>query len=87
MNRPYVICHMLATIDGKTEGEFFSLPECRSAAEEYGNIRNYYKPERLRENAAAAEVSLTPDEVKAIDSALDGMEMSDVFGGSKIAKK
>lgn len=43
MNRPYVICHMLATIDGKTEGEFFSLPECRSAAEEYGNIRNYYK--------------------------------------------
>lgn len=86
MNRPYVICHMLVTIDGKTEGEFFSLSECRSAAEEYGNIRNYYKPERLRENAAAAEVSLTPDEVKAI-SALDGMEMSDVFGGSKIAKK
>lgn len=43
MNRPYVICHMLATIDGKTEGEFFSLPECGSAAEEYGNIRNYYK--------------------------------------------
>lgn len=34
---------MLATIDGKTEGEFFSLPECGSAAEEYGNIRNYYK--------------------------------------------
>lgn len=43
MNRPYVICHMLTTIDGKTEGEFFSLPECVSAAEEYGNIRNYYK--------------------------------------------
>lgn len=43
MNRPYVICHMLATIDGKTEGEFFSLPECRDAAVEYGNIRNFYK--------------------------------------------
>lgn len=42
MNRPYVVCHMLATLDGKTEGEFFSLPECGSAAEEYGNIRNYY---------------------------------------------
>ncbi len=34
---------MLATIDGKTEGEFFSLPECGSAAEEYGNIRDFYK--------------------------------------------
>lgn len=45
------------------------------------------KPQRLRENVAAAEVFLTPDEVKAIDSALDGMEMSEVFGGSKIVKK
>lgn len=45
------------------------------------------KPQRLRENAAAAEVFLTPDEVRAIDSALDGMEMSEVFGGSKIVKK
>ena len=43
MNRPYVICHMLASLDGKTEGEFFSLPECRDAAAEYGNIRNFYK--------------------------------------------
>lgn len=45
------------------------------------------KPERLRENAAAADVLLTPDEVKAIDSALDDMEMSEVFGGSEIVKK
>lgn len=44
------------------------------------------KSERLRENAAAVDVFLTPDEVKAIDSALDGMEMSEVFGGSKIVK-
>lgn len=43
MNRPYVICHMLATIDGKTKGKFFSLPQCGSAAAEYGNIRNFYK--------------------------------------------
>ncbi|MCM1060186.1 MAG: dihydrofolate reductase family protein [Eubacterium sp.] len=42
MNRPFVVCHMLATVDGKTEGEFFSLPECVSAAAEYGNIRNFY---------------------------------------------
>lgn len=45
------------------------------------------KPERLRENASAAEVFLAPDEVRAIDSALDGMEMSEVFGGSRIVKK
>lgn len=45
------------------------------------------KPERLRENAAAADVLLTSDEVNAIDSALDGMEMSEVFGGSSIVKQ
>lgn len=43
--------------------------------------------ERLRENAAAADIFLTPDEVNSIDSALDGMEMSEVFGGSKIVEK
>lgn len=40
--------------------------------------------ERLRENAGAVEVELTESEVATIDQALDGMEMSQVFGGSKI---
>lgn len=45
------------------------------------------KLERMAENAAAADIVLTSDEVKTIDSALDGMEMSEVFGGSKIVRK
>lgn len=44
-------------------------------------------PERLKENADASEVMLTAQEVEALDNALNGMEMSDVFGGSKIVKK
>ena len=40
--------------------------------------------ERIRENADAADIILTADEVKALDDALDAMEMSDVFGGSKV---
>lgn len=39
---------------------------------------------RLKENIGAADVSFSTDEVAAIDKALDGMEMSGVFGGSKI---
>lgn len=39
---------------------------------------------RLAENAGAAEVHLSAEEVAAIDSALDTMEMSPVFGGSRI---
>lgn len=42
------------------------------------------KAERMRENADAADIILTADEVKTLDDALDEMEMSDVFGGSKV---
>lgn len=41
-------------------------------------------PERLRENAGAADVMLSHEEVMAIDEALDGVEMSQVFGGTEI---
>ncbi len=39
---------------------------------------------RLKENAGAADIKLTPEEVEAIDHRLDSMPMSEVFGGSKI---
>lgn len=42
------------------------------------------KTDRLTENAEAADVVLSIDEVKKLDQALDSMELSDVFGGSKI---
>lgn len=45
------------------------------------------KLERLRENAGAADVVLTPSEVSALDDALDTIPMSEVFGGSRIVKK
>ena len=41
---------------------------------------------RLKENMGAADIHLTDEEVKAIDTALDNMEMSEVFGGSPIKK-
>lgn len=42
------------------------------------------KPERLEENAGAADVALTAAEVQELDGALDAMEMSPVFGGTKV---
>ena len=34
-----------------------------------------------------SQLTLAADEVRAIDAALDGMEMSEVFGGAKISGK
>ena len=42
------------------------------------------EPERIAENMGAAEVKLTPDEVAALDDALENMRMSAVFGGSPV---
>lgn len=45
------------------------------------------KVERLKENAGAAEIELSAAEVAELDRTLDGMEMSQVFGGSQIVQK
>ena len=44
------------------------------------------KAERMKENAGAAHVKLTEEEVKKLDRALDQMKMSEVFGGSRMKK-
>ena len=44
------------------------------------------KEERMKENAGAAEVFLSPEEVKSLEDALDSMEMWPVFGGTGITK-
>lgn len=42
MNKPYVICHMLSSLDGKIDGEFFSAPECAPALQKFSDARAYY---------------------------------------------
>lgn len=44
------------------------------------------KAERMRENMGAADVKLSAEDVKVLDDALGRMEMSQVFGGSRIAE-
>lgn len=40
--RPYVICHMLASLDGKIDGDFFKAPAVASAQQAYGKLRTEY---------------------------------------------
>lgn len=39
MNRPYVICHILSSLDGKISGSFMAKDATRSLSGEYGKIR------------------------------------------------
>lgn len=39
MNRPYVICHILNSLDGKINGPFMTAEAIRTLSGEYGRIR------------------------------------------------
>ena len=45
------------------------------------------KEERMEENMGSARAALSPEEVQALDQALDSMEMSEVFGGTPCRKQ
>lgn len=42
-NRPFVVCHMLTSLDGKIDGAFFGAAEAASALQAYGELRNFYR--------------------------------------------
>ncbi len=43
MNRPYIICHMVTSIDGKVTGEFLQNKNCEKATEVYYDINRNLK--------------------------------------------
>lgn len=43
MNKPYIICHMVTSIDGKVTGEFLSSTACAKACEIYYDINRNLK--------------------------------------------
>lgn len=59
MNRPYVICHMLSSIDGKVTGEFLFLPNRTKASEIYYEINRNYKADAFACGRVTMEESFT----------------------------
>ncbi len=42
MRKPYVICHMLTSLDGKIDGTYMGTAACAPALSAYGEIRNFF---------------------------------------------
>ena len=59
MNRPYVICHMTTSIDGKVTGEFLSRPNHGGASELYYQINRDYKADAYACGRVTMEGSFT----------------------------
>jgi len=43
MERPFVICHMIQSIDGKATGKFLENPKLSGANKYYVEVQNNYK--------------------------------------------
>ncbi|MBQ8001888.1 MAG: dihydrofolate reductase family protein [Clostridia bacterium] len=43
MDRPYIICHMVTSVDGKVTGDFLYMPRCEAATQVYYDINRSYK--------------------------------------------
>lgn len=43
MNRPYIVCHMAISVDGKVTGPFLESPHCKAATDMYYDLHRRYK--------------------------------------------
>ncbi len=59
MNRPYIICHMVTSIDGKVTGDFLFEPECVGACEIYYRINRGRKADGFICGRVTMEESFT----------------------------
>lgn len=59
MNRPYIICHMLQSIDGKVTGEFLSRRECEEGTNIYYKINREFKADAFACGRITMEGSFT----------------------------
>lgn len=58
-NRPYIICHMVTSIDVKVTGDFLSRPEAEPATEVYYQINRDCKPDAFACGRVTMEGSFT----------------------------
>ncbi len=59
MQRPYIICHMTQSIDGKVTGAFLGAPECAGAVDAYYEINRAYKADAFACGRVTMEGSFT----------------------------
>lgn len=45
MDRPYVVCLMSTSLDGKITGPYMDTPEAESSFEEYERANQFYQPQ------------------------------------------
>ncbi len=61
MNRPYIICHMVVSLDGKVTGDFLYTPECEKGTEIYYEVNRNFSADAYACGRITMEGSFTHD--------------------------
>lgn len=69
MNRPYVICHMLTSLDGKIDGEFFASSDCAPALRQFGKVRTFYACSATLYGTTTMEVGYSEGRIRELPKA------------------
>ena len=59
MNRPYIICHMVTSLDGKVTGKFLYTRECEKATETYYQMNRDFRADAYACGRVTMEGSFT----------------------------
>ena len=61
VDRPYIVCHILSSLNGRIDGDFFSMEETMAVYPEFGRIRETYNCDAALHGAVtAAEIYRVP---------------------------
>ena len=83
MDRPYIICHMTQSIDGKVTGNFLCHPDCADAVETY-----YEKNRQLKGDAfACGRITMEGSFTNHFQPDFSAFENTEVPEGDFIAEK
>ena len=68
-DRPFVVCHMVASLDGRISGSWFRLPETKAALAETSHIRSDYSCDALINGAVTCAEIYADGTVKDLPQA------------------
>lgn len=81
MQRPYIICHMVVSLDGKVTGDFLTVPECEKGTDIYYEVNRNFAADAF----ACGRITMEESFTKGYHPDLAPYENADVPAGDHIA--
>ena len=84
MDKPFVVCHMLSSLDGKINGDFLFASQCTSALEEYHRLRSFYNCQATLYGTVTMEESYAEGLVENLPHSMDVYAIEDYVAPSRM---